>query len=125
MIDHVTYHVVPGTLERIDLKSFMLALGLEEIEAAESVPEGWRVRWFARPDYLPGNQTVLHLVETPRSAQIPNAGNGDKLGLGHFCVTGVGLDRYNGFKATRWLDRDSGSGRIWLRFANLRVEVRP
>jgi hypothetical protein len=125
VIDHVTVHVPRGTLDNADLSAFMLAIGLDQIEAAESVPEGWRVRWFA--SYTHGllgsvrDKTVLHLVEP---APEDDAGP-DQLSLGHFCVKGIGRPRLEALRRTSWCVRDSGSGRIWLHYANMRVEVRP
>lgn len=123
MIDHITYHVPPGTLAEPELDVLMNILGFEEFPAAESVPDDWKVRWWKRSGQSLQNfrEPDLHLVEgkTPDCAY-----NHDLLCLGHFCVV-VRPSEFSYLKGTRWCFRDSGSGRIWVGFANIRVEVRP
>lgn len=121
MIDHVTYHVPPGTLERPDLEVFMMALGLQEINTDDPFEHGWNVRWFST---LEPGQPALHLVEGTHDVDT-GVVTQDLLGLGHFCVRGLSPSRLRGLKKTTWIQRDSGSGRIWLGLGNLRVEVRP
>lgn len=122
MINHVTYHVEPGTLSKRDLQSFMSMLGLKEVPPDDSYEHGWNVRWFESPlatgyssDVIP----LIHLIET-------DDGERDSLALGHFCISGRSLEPIKAMSAAEgWLERDSGSGRIWLAFGGLRVEVRP
>lgn len=119
MINHVTYHVPAGTLERPDLDVFMRLTGLREIEPNDSFEHGWKVRWFMTEA---ARRPLIHLVESDDGEQ-------DLLALGHFCVNvgsrAVVRAMARDAKGEGWLERDSGSGRIWLKFANLRVEVRP
>lgn len=119
MIDHVTYHVPVGTLADPDLESFMRSIGLREIPADDVFEHGWKVRWFRgyKVDVF-GSRSVppnLHLVE---HGDMP-----DVLSLGHFCVVIPNVQKEL-LARTAWCVRNSGSGRIWLEFANLRVEVR-
>jgi hypothetical protein len=120
MIDHVTIHVTPGTLDDLDLTDFFWMLRMAEVAADDEYEHGWKVRWwapFVDGDELP-RKPYIHLVET-------DDGEEDLPRLGHFCVR---LDpRLIRRTAERrgWLERDSGSGRIWVKFANIRVEVRP
>lgn len=120
-LDHVTYHVPPGTLDRRDLEEFFELLRFEEIEADDIFEHGWKVRWF-RPF---SGGTAIHLVE---GSHQPENGvliqHEDRLALGHFCVH-VGKRRLEQLKELKYCERNSGSGRIWLTYANLRVEVRP
>lgn len=125
-MDHVTYHVPPGTLDDPDLETFIIGLGFEPIPAKESVPEGWKVAWYERRRYaLLGSAVLrpnLHLVETPEHAWA--LAEGDQLALGHMCVC-VDDRHYRALQSSKWCVRNSGSGRIWMEFANLRFEVRP
>lgn len=127
MMDHVTYHVPPGTLEDPELEKFMGMLGFQPVKAEESVPAGWKVRWFNYQIHtLLGvrmGETTLHLVEATVD-RFTRKKEQDQLVLGHFCVR-VGQRAYNAIRLTKYLERDSGSGRIWVEFHNLRVEVRP
>jgi hypothetical protein len=122
MIDHVTYQVEPGTLDNPDLIKFMNALGLQQTRATEDVPEGWSVKWF-QSIY----RSLLGTFEERVKIHLVEKGDGpwDELVLGHFAISSVGSARYAALRATPWCVRDSGSGRIWLEFVNLRVEVRP
>lgn len=135
VIDHITYHVPPGTLGDPDvnpeLQQFMNSLGLYEIPANDKFEHGWRVRWWKASSppnfFIVRTAPALHLVEG--ETKNPNDplgldGRGDQLVLGHLCISG-NLARFEALKTSKWLTRNSGSGRIWLQFANLRVEVRP
>lgn len=119
-LDHITYHVPAGTLERRDLLSFFRTIGMEEVSADDEYEHGWDVRWFAPfiDGDEPAKRPLIHLVESGDGEQ-------DALALGHFAVKGP--VRAVAARASKrgWLERDSGSGRIWLAYANLRVEVRP
>lgn len=124
-MDHVTYHVPSGTLEDPALETFILGLGFEPIPAKEDVPEGWKVRWYERRRYALLGVAVLkpdlHLVEAPESNDRRDF---DELGLGHMCIS-VDELHYRALQSSGWCVRNSGSGRIWMEFANLRFEVRP
>lgn len=128
MIDHITIHIPAGTFADPDLETFISSLGFESIRAAESVPDGWQVRWYMRRRVaLLGIDVLkpdLHLVETPVEEGEARGWKQDHYGMGHICVN-VGRANYNALRASKWCVRDSGSGRIWLEFANLRFEVRP
>lgn len=115
VINHVTYHVPAGTLDDPNLSKLMSSLGLEEVDALDPFEHGWKVRWWRA--WYRTSKVMLHLVETDDGEQ-------DMLSLGHFCISG-NRERYETLKASRWCTRNSGSGRIWLEFANLRIEVRP
>lgn len=125
-IDHITYHVEPGTLANPDLIGFMKLLGFEEIEPNDPFEHGWNVRWFRTDHDTDADRKrtpAIHLVE----GEVPSGITPfDRLVLGHICVKGHGIVAITTrARAKGWLERDSGSGRIWLAFANLRVEVRP
>lgn len=117
MIDHVTYEVPKNTLARDviakHLDDFFSYLDMEEVEADIKIEgEGWVVRW-----YEDGEGIQVHLVEGEGKIQ-------RDLGLSHFCVV-VAPELFARAKASRYLERDSGSGRIWLAGPlKLRVEVR-
>lgn len=116
MIDHVTYHVPDGALDGDAVKMFMNALDLREIPADDPFEHGWKVRWFRPAARFGRTSPNVHLVET-------DDGECDSLMLGHFCVV-VSEQRKTALSRSSWCERDSGSGRIWLAFQNLRVEVR-
>lgn len=117
MIDHVTIHVEPGTLKRADLADFFRIIGMAEVDADDPYEHGWDVRWFAPWDKAGATtKPYIHLVET-------DEGEHDIYALGHFCVV-MDPDIIR-TRAPERITRDSGSGRIWLGFANIRVEVRP
>jgi hypothetical protein len=129
MIDHITYHVPPGTLADPALKDFMSLLGFEEIEPNDPFEHGWNVRWWRVDHDTDADRRrtpAIHLVEGEVPSRITPY---DRLCLGHFCVKkGSGwavTDTAVAARAKGWLERDSDSGRIWLAFANLRIEVRP
>lgn len=126
MIDHLTYHVPPGTLNHPELLLFMKTLGLIEIPADDPFEHGWEVRWFRHFRNEPPYQVRLHLVQGEHDFPDMSKADRDELILGHFCISGMEVEQIRAkAREMEWLDRDSGSGRIWLRFANLRVEVRP
>jgi hypothetical protein len=121
MIDHVTIHVLPGTLDSHVWWSFFRLLGMEEVAPDDPYEHGYRVRWWAEFEDgdEPPRKPFVHLVET-------DDGERDSLALGHFCVSGINPSSIR-LRAHRLgvLERDSGSGRMWLSFAGVRVEVRP
>lgn len=119
MIDHLTIHVPPGTLERDDLAQFFDQLNMDEVPPNDVFEHGWKVRWFR--DCLHRGPAV-HLVEG--FLEESEGLSQDRLGLGHFCVR-VGQARVRRLASSHWCVRASGSGRIWLQCANIRVEVRP
>lgn len=116
MLDHVTYHVPAGALNGDAVKMFMSALDFREIPPDDPFEHGWKVRWFAPTARFGRTSTNVHLVETDDGEQ-------DILMLGHFCVV-LTERRKLALAQSSWCERDSGSGRIWLAYANLRVEVR-
>lgn len=119
MIDHITIHVLPGTLNNEIWTKFFALLGMVEVPADDEYEHGYNVRWW-KFDPLPASyHPKVHLVET-------DDGERDDLALGHFCVSGIEPGEIR-LKAMRLgvLERDSGSGRIWLSYAGVRVEVRP
>jgi hypothetical protein len=121
MIDHVTIHVQPGALDSHVWRSFFRLLGMEEVAPNDPYEHGYRVRWWAEFEDgdEPPRKPFVHLVET-------DDGERDFPALGHFCVSGIKPSSIR-LRAMRLgvLERDSGSGRIWLSFAGVRVEVRP
>jgi hypothetical protein len=131
MINHITIHVPDGTLDDPDLARFMNALAFNETPANDPFEHGWKVRWWRQsqragllgsfPD--PRYTTNLHLVEG--WAEGMGRGDKDELSLGHICVSGWGAIWFQAVANSRWCVRDSGSGRCWLQFANIRIEVRP
>jgi hypothetical protein len=130
IVDHVTIHVPFGTLTEESSAAwtvnFFTLLGFEEIEPNDPFEHGWVVRWFRVPRTPripfgePGVQKhpAIHLVESGDGEQ-------DLPALGHFCITSIGQRRFGVLAASSYCVRNSGSGRIWLRHANIRVEVRP
>lgn len=123
--DHVTYQVPFATLRDEGLTKFMSVLGLVEVDPSSDIlEEGYDVRWFQLPRLsLNFRSTVIHLcgAETPV-----------RLGLGHICLTGLGVKLFNELRHSHWCEHDSGRPigsplcRAWLVGpGGLRVEVRP
>lgn len=122
MIDHVTFEVWEDSIRSGNLHRFMHSLGLYELKVTEDVPDGWNVSWYT--DGLGGSNParILHFVEVPPGERDqPN--ESPYLGAGHFCVE-VDRDTFQLHRAGPFTERDSGSGRLWLRAYGLRVEVR-
>lgn len=119
MIDHVTYMVSKEDLEHGMFRTFFALLDMHEVHPDPAIEKSWQVRWF-KPNAQPF--PLIHLVAGPRTPELE---------LAHFCVT---FDTYNHATAVQlvnecrdsaWLERDSGSGRIWLKGpGGIRVEVR-
>jgi hypothetical protein len=108
VINHITYHLSPEGLGAVgDIMSF---LGFHELKPDDPFEHGYDVRWFQQT----GSPT-LHFVA--------DGGHGDVLHLGHVCLV-VSCRRFQLAKASTWLARDSGSGRIWLQHDALRIELR-
>lgn len=117
MLDHVTVHIPEGSLDGDDLPAFMALIGFREIPARDTLYEhDLKVRWFV-PVHVGVEPVKLHFVETDN-------GEHDILAYGHFCVK-MPKDRIRALSSHRLCTRDSGSGRIWMEYANIRVEVRP
>lgn len=119
IIDHSTYQVRHEELRSPEMTEFMKALGFREVLPDEAIEgKGWDVRWWSPVDPTWDKLcTIVHLVGSKER---------HPLGLAHFCVSGVGLQRYDRLATSEWCERDSGSGRIWLAGpGGLRVEVRP
>lgn len=108
-MNHVTYHVTTAGLQQIG--TFMRMLGYREAPPDDPFEHGYDVRWFSRP-----GSPLVHFVADGEP--------GDVLALGHFCVV-VAPAVYSLLIASRFLVRNSGSGRIWVQCDNVRVEVRP
>ena len=124
MINHVTVHVPPETLNDPALLTFMTMLRMEEVKPDDPFEHGWEVRWFKNKAAEPPAQTYLHLVAGEHMNH--HGFVQDVLCLGHICIDAVEVDMVRQIaRQMGWLERDSGSGRIWLNFYNLRVEVRP
>lgn len=119
MIDHVTYHIGRLAITDRRLTGFMNLLGFEEVEPDDPFEHGYQVRWFesltevATGFYGP----KIHFVADGAACDV-------KLGLGHFCII-VGGERYDRITQSAFCVRQSGSGRAWMEFDRIRVEVRP
>jgi len=126
-LDHVTIHVPPGVLDgATGLETFFDMLGFTEVEPEEEA-EGLRIRWFKPND--PPQMPLVHLVEGRAPDDFSAYGVWDQPVLGHFAIA-CSKDHMEYIKdfaaANNWLSRDNAeSKRFWLRFANVRVEVRP
>lgn len=124
-IDHVTIHVPQGVLAgATGVFSFFEMLNFQEVDPEEA-PEGLAVRWF-QPKETP-MMPLVHLVEGHVPDDFTKYGLFDQPVLGHFAIatSQEHMDYIEEFsRANGWLERNSGSGRFWLRFANIRVEVR-
>lgn len=129
MIDHVTFEVWDEAIRSGNLENFLTRLGLKQIDVQEDVPVGWNVAWYtdAFIDRSPKDGStvysrILHFVEVPPGDRMhPN--ESPYLGAGHFCVD-VPYQMYKELEGTDWVERNSGSHRLWLRAYGLRVEVR-
>ena len=119
MIDHVTYHVSEDVLTSGDLGDFMGHLGFTEVIPDDPFEHGYQVRWFRTMTYVvPGTQhPLIHFVAD-------DSGERDTLALGHFCVS-IPKGLYGIATASKFCERNSGSGRAWLGFGGLRAEIRP
>jgi hypothetical protein len=127
-LNHVTYHVPAGTLEHPYLTDLMNMLGLHEIDPKDPFEHGWEVRWWTDDKWDPSRGMNVHLVEGHNQDKpvLSSDLDQDLLDLGHFCVKLNDQERYDKLRgSSRFLQRDSGSGRIWVGFSNLRIEVRP
>jgi hypothetical protein len=124
MLNHVTYQLSWEALAYTGLAEIMELIGFEEVEPTDPFEHGYEVRWFQpeRPSLRSGRHaaTVIHFVADGVAQDLA-------LGLGHFCVAGLGVDRYTACCASDYCVRESGSGRAWLEYdgGRLRIEVRP
>jgi hypothetical protein len=117
VINHVTYHISRDALAYALLDKFMNLLGFQ-------------VRWFRErvkePSSIeialggPGQQAppLIHFVADGASCDV-------NLGLGHFCVTGMGEEAYQRAVRSDYCVRESGSGRAWMMYNTVRAEIRP
>lgn len=112
MINHVTYQLTPEGLKSIG--GLMSVLGFQEVEPDDPFEHGYDVRWFKR-----AAPPLIHFVSEAMSARRP----WPNLGLGHFCVM-VSPEVYKRCAGSAYCSRNSGSGRIWLEWDKVRVEVR-
>lgn len=119
IIDHVTYEVPVGALAGTELSYFFTdILGMKEVPPDHAIEKNWNVRWWEDDDNF-----QIHLVEPGLDA--PVGVNPILLGLGHFCIV-VDEKHFKAATECRFLERNSGSGRIWLCGpCGIRVEVRP
>lgn len=131
MVDHVTVHVPAGTLDGDGIERFMHMIDFNEVDANDPLyTHEHVVRWFKaweNPAH-PRVQPLIHFVEGTPPPELKKNGVYDQLVLGHICVAMPVRRMMLVSRLAReagWLARDSGSGRIWLQFANIRVEVRP
>lgn len=114
-VNHLTLEVSEGTinLEGDVAHLFGELLQWERIPVEEDVPDDWRVEWWKSPDGF-----VLHLVE------VPGFPTGANLGVGHICIC-VGNRTWEHFdRSNDYVERNSGSGRIWLNCRGIRIELR-
>lgn len=112
MINHITCHILDEEFD--DVRELMTELGFHEIPADDPFEHGYNVRWYSDG------------LGSPNVHFVADGGSGDWLQLGHFCVVLGSQAHFERLKRSRFLVRDSGSGRIWLQVAdNVRVEVRP
>lgn len=111
-ITHFTYQVPFNYINRTEVDSFFKdALGMLEMKPDRSIEKNYNVRWFQ----FPSDAVMLHLVE--------NGSGYVRMPFDHFCIR-TSPDRYRVLASSEWLERDSGSGRIWLKGPlGIRVEV--
>lgn len=119
MIHHITYQVRDNDIASDDWAEFFKLFTIWEVPPEEEVPEGWKVRWFQDADHV-----QIHLVSHPRYQPTRCGAWRTERNLGHVCVK-LDEHRYEACRQSRFLKRDSGSGRIWLECHSVRVEVRP
>lgn len=117
MIHHVTYHVPEKVLQGPDLSRLMNEIGFVEIPANDKFEHGYNVRWFKASGAGIGHPPVHFVAD--------DSGLGGNLRLGHLCVSGVGLKKFEELARSHYCSRNSGSGRIWLELPSIRIEVRP
>lgn len=116
MLDHITVHVPEKTLDGDKIARFMSLIGFREIRPDDLYEHGYKVRWFTAI-FVGESSPNIHFVETEDGEQ-------DMPALGHFCIK-ASKQKIRDLASGRFCVRDSGSGRIWLQMANIRVEVRP
>lgn len=129
MLDHVTFHVPPGTLARgngRDITLFFELIGYQPTGVEESA-EGLEIRWF-RSQGLFRNNPFIHVVEGRAPHDFSKYGVYDQPVLGHICARVPDrkwLATAREAQRLGWLERHrEGSHRFWIKFANIRVEVR-
>jgi hypothetical protein len=137
-VNHVTFQLKPAAIntnkapggkrviEGDLLADVMTLIGFEEIEPDDPFEHGYIVRWF-RPRHRLGITVcpVIHFVAVEGKDARKWPWSKVHLGLGHFCVVGLGEDAYRAAIASDYLLRDSGSGRAWLLYDSVRIEIRP
>lgn len=118
-LDHVTVHMESSeALHSSTLTALLAALGFHEVEPDRAIELDWNVRWF-EPTH---NATILHLVAADDDPSFPDP----VPSLSHICIAGVGADRFEMAVHSEWCEHyRSGSGRCWLSYRGLRIEVRP
>ncbi len=122
MIDHISQQVPKEHINSEEFTEFFALFGLKEIDETAEVrgeeirtelERGWMVRWF-----IDDLGTTFHIV----------GGDGPQnLQLGHVGVFGIGWNRWEACRASKWLGMHSSIGNgLWLEGPfGLRVEVRP
>lgn len=118
MLNHVTYHLSRDALGYTCLDEIMGLVGFEEIKPDDPFEHGYQVRWFY--DTYTSEIPYIHFVADGAAQDLG-------LGLGHFCVAGLGAEQFERCRRSDYCVRDSGSGRCWLEYdsGRLRIEVRP
>jgi hypothetical protein len=128
VLDHVTYQVPAEVLHTAELTLFMEMLMFEEVEPDEVVADNWDVRWWISTEAIDQRgQTRLGYHLKPEVHLMSADTEPHPLGYSHFCVTGVGEERMDECRRSKWLEHErEGSGRLWLAGpGGIRVEVRP
>ena len=130
MIDHITVQIEKRWLHSMELDAFLTALGFMEIDAFEEIKEGWDVRWFIHhyPSSWQSPMQPISSVPKPELHLVADDDWPDKPvpALSHFCLVGVGSATFEMARESEWNEHDrEGSGRTWLNFYGLRIEVRP
>jgi hypothetical protein len=114
-IDHVTYAVSDKQLHDSRWEEFFRLLDMKETDPDWEIERNYEVRWWRD-----ANGTTVHLVAIPELDLLA------RRPMEHFCVKHVGDRLYEEARASEFKERDSGSGRIWLRGpAGVRVELHP
>jgi hypothetical protein len=112
VIDHVTYEVAEDVLKSEELGQFFRDLGMLEAVPDPKIEKHYNVRWFSYLD----EGTIVHVVA--RAKYTIRARLWD-----HLCIK-TSPECFGELARSKWLERDSGSGRIWLEGpGGIRVEV--
>ena len=112
MIDHVTVQVYNANDP--EWEDFFSLLGFREVPVDEPLPKETVGRWYGGLDHV-----RIHLIE--RVGQLA-----EDPGWSHFCVAHVGNLAFNKCLASEFVEHynDEDDVRVWLRWDQVRVEVR-